>query len=105
MLTELKNSMVGKASRFAPLWTGIIDGVSPAVAAIARLTLFFLSSFGVFLIDFAIQLSVAIALAVMFLLGVFLGKISGRSMFFHGVKTLLVGLVLTLVFFALKAVI
>lgn len=104
MLTELKNSVVGRASRFASLWAGIIDGVSPAVAAIACLAPFFLSSFGVFSIDFAIQLSIAIALTVMFLLSVFLGKISGRSMLFHGAKTLLVGLILTLVFLALRAV-
>jgi len=43
MLTELKTSVVGKASRFASLWAGIIDGVSPALAAVACLVPFFLS--------------------------------------------------------------
>jgi len=105
MLKKLRKSVVGKASRFAPLWAAIIDGASPAVAAIACLTPFFLSSFGIFSINFAFQLSIAIALLVMFMLGVFLGKVSGRSMFFHGVKMLLVGLILTFVFLALKAII
>ena len=103
MLTELKNSVVGKASRFASLWAGIVDGVSPALAAVACLTPFFLSSHGLFSINSAIQLSVAIALSVMFLLGVFLGKISSRNMFFHGVKMLFVGLILMLILLAFKA--
>jgi predicted membrane protein (TIGR00267 family) len=102
MLKELKNSVIGRASRFAALWAGIIDGVSPAVAAILCLLPFFLSSFGVLSIDFAIQLSIVIALSVMFLLGVFLGKLSSRNMLFHGVKMLSIGLVLTLILLALK---
>jgi len=102
MLTELKDSVVGKASRFAFLWAGIVDGVSPALAAVVCLTPFFLSSHGLFSINFAIQLSVAIALLIMFLLGVFLGKISNRNMLFHGAKMLFVGLIITFIFFVLK---
>lgn len=104
MLTELKKSVVGKASRFASLWAGIVDGVSPALAAVVCLTPFFVSSRGLFSINFAIQLSVAMALSIMFLLGVFLGKISSRNMFFHGAKMLFVGLIITLVFLVLKII-
>jgi predicted membrane protein (TIGR00267 family) len=102
MLTELTDSVVGKAGRFASLWAGIVDGVSPALTALVCLTPFFLSSHGLFSISFAIQLSVAIALSIMFLLGVFLGKISNRNMLFHGAKMLFVGLIITLIFLVLK---
>jgi len=102
MLTELTDSVVGKASRFASLWAGIVDGVSPALAALVCLTPFFLSSHGLFAINSAIQLSVAMALSIMFLLGVFLGKISNRNMLFHGAKMLFVGLIITFIFFMLK---
>jgi len=104
MLKKLGNSVIGRASRFAPLWAGIIDGVSPAVAAMACLAPFFLSSCGACEVSFAFQLSIVTTLSVMFLLGVFLGRVSGRNMLFHGVKTLLVGVVLTLVFLALKVI-
>ncbi len=104
MLTDLKNSVVGKASRFASLWAGMVDGVSPALAAVACLTPFFLSSRGLFSINIAIQLSVATSLSTMFLLGIFLGKISSRNMFFHGMKMLCVGLIITLVFLTLKII-
>ena len=102
MLTELTNSVVGRASRFASLWAGIVDGVSPAIAAVTCLAPLFFSSVGVFSTDFAIQLSVAIALSIMFLLGVFLGRISKRNIFVHGAKMFFVGLIITIVFLAFK---
>jgi len=102
MLTELKDSVVGKASRFAILWAALIDGVSPALTALVCLIPFFISSNGLFSIDSAIQLSIVVALAIMFLLGVFLGKISSRNMFLHGLKMLIVGLTITIVFLSLK---
>jgi VIT1/CCC1 family predicted Fe2+/Mn2+ transporter len=42
------------------------------------------------------------ALSIMFLLGVFLGKISHRNRLFHGAKMLFVGLIITLIFLVLK---
>ncbi|MCK4439574.1 hypothetical protein KAU85_01190 [Candidatus Bathyarchaeota archaeon] len=104
MLTELKDTVVGKASRFASLWAGIVDGVSPALAGVACLAPFFLSSRGLFSINFAIQLSIAIALSIMFLLGIFLGRISSRNMFSHGAKMLFVGLVIAFILLAVKMI-
>ncbi len=102
MLTKLDNSVVGKASRFAPLWTGIIDGLSPALASLFCLAPFFASSHGYVSLNTAIQISIATALSIMFMLGVFLGKISRKNMLLHGMKMLVVGLIITLVFLALK---
>jgi len=104
MLIKLKNSLIGEASRFASLWAAIIDGLSPAFTALICLVPFFLSLYGLFSINFAIQLSVIVALSIMFLLGFFLGKISGRNMFLHGIKMLFVGLIITFVFLLLKIV-
>ena len=97
MLSDLSNSVVGEASRFASIWAGIVDGVSPAVSAIICLVPFILSFYGIFPIYLAIQLSIVVGLSLMFLLGVFLGRISDRNVILHGVKTLCVGLILTLV--------
>jgi predicted membrane protein (TIGR00267 family) len=102
MLTDLGDSVVGKASRFASLWASMIDGLSPALAGLSCLAPFFISSTGLFSTALASQLSIAICLATMFLLGVLLGRISKRNMVLHGTKMLLVGLVITFVFLALK---
>jgi predicted membrane protein (TIGR00267 family) len=102
MLTELKDSVLGKASRFASLWAAIIGGGAPALTGGACLTPFFLSINGLFSVGLAVQISIALALSIMFLLGAILGRISSRNMLFHGVKMLLVGLIITVFFFALK---
>ncbi|MGB9134685.1 MAG: hypothetical protein WCC63_03745 [Candidatus Bathyarchaeia archaeon] len=102
MLIKLKDTVVGRASRFASLWASLIDGLSPALAALSCLSPFFFSSIGLFSTALASQLSIAISLTIMFLLGALLGRISKRNMALHGVKMLLVGLIITLVFFALK---
>ena len=104
MLRELENSVVGRASRFASLWTGIIDGISPAIAAVVCLVPFFLLPLGLFPINFAIQVSIGIALSVMFLLGAFLGKVSSRNIFIHGFKMLLVGVILMFIFVMFKLI-
>jgi len=104
MLKKLKKTVVGKASRFASLWAAIVDGLSPAITAVVCLTPFFLSSCGLFSIDSATKVSVAMALSIMFLLGVFLGKISNRNMLIHGIKTLSVGLIITSILFMLKTI-
>jgi predicted membrane protein (TIGR00267 family) len=102
MLTDLKDTVVGRASRFASLWASLIDGLSPALAALSCLSPFFVSSINLFSTAFASQLSITISLIVMFLLGVLLGKISRRNVALQGLKMLVVGLIITLVFLGLK---
>ena len=103
MLIKLKDTVVGRASRFASLWASLIDGLSPALASLSCLSPFFLSSVGLFSTAHASQLSIVISLTIMFLLGAFLGRISKRSMAAHGAKMLLVGLIITFIFLALEA--
>lgn len=106
MLKDLKQSMIGRASRFASVWAGIVDGTSPALAAVVCLVPFFLSYLfpAQLSIVLAIQLSVAITLILLFMLGVFLGKISDRNIFLHGMKLLGVGVVLTVVLLVFKSI-
>ncbi|MBT8172042.1 hypothetical protein KJN74_04145, partial [Candidatus Bathyarchaeota archaeon] len=102
MLTELKDSMVGKASRFASIWAAIIGGGAPALTGAICLLPFFFATQGFIPINFATQISIGFALSIMFILGAILGKISCRNMFFHGTKMLLVGVILTIIFLTLR---
>ena len=104
MLVELKNSVVGRASRFASIWAALIDGLSPALTGLICLLPFFFSYYGLFPINFAIQLSIVTTLVILFLLGAYLGRISKRNLFLQGLKLFIIGVVITVIFLALKIV-
>jgi predicted membrane protein (TIGR00267 family) len=91
-LTDLKHTRVGRASRAAVIIVAIVDGISPALAALIALLPFFvvdlLPSIAV-----AYALSLGIALTLLFVLGMFLGHISQENRLVFGVKTILAGFV------------
>ena len=74
MLTELKDSVVAKANRFASLWAAIIGGGAPALTGAICLLPFFLATQGFFPISLALQMSIGLALSIMFLLDIQKGE-------------------------------
>ena len=68
MLKPLNNSIHGKAMRVATLWAALVDGLSPALAAIICLIPFFLSSFNILSLSFALYSSIGIILGMLFVL-------------------------------------
>jgi len=93
MLTDLRSSVHGKASRTIPILIAIVDGVSPALAGVITLLPFL---FGVN-IDFAYLLGVILNMGTLFIFGVYLGRISKKNKLFSGIKMLLVGIVTAII--------
>jgi predicted membrane protein (TIGR00267 family) len=93
MLSDLKNGLHEKSHRFATIFAAVVDGVSPAIAAMFVISPFFLSNFGIIATEIAFYLSIALTLVVLMLLGAYLAKISDESMIRYGIQMLLVGLV------------
>jgi len=91
ILIKLGKTDIGKASRFATRAVAIIDGLSPFIAALIVLIPFFFSNY--FDITGAYFTSGIIAFAILFLLGIFLGKISKESLIKTGLKMVLAGIV------------
>ena len=92
MLTDMSDSMYAKAGRTTSVVVAIIDGASPAVAAFfVVLPLFFVPS-GILTIDIAFYFSIAICMALLFILGLFLGAVSKKNMWSYGAKTLFAGI-------------
>jgi predicted membrane protein (TIGR00267 family) len=90
-LTDLGQTKIGRASRMAVVVVALVDGLSPFVASlIVLIPLFTASLIGNVLVSYA--LSMAVALIGLFGLGVFLGRISGRSLVGYGLRTLVAGL-------------
>ena len=92
MLIDMKDGLHGKSHRFAAIFAAIVDGVSPAVAAMVVISPFFLANYGIITAVTAFYTTIAITLIVLSLLGVYLAKISDESMIKYGLQMLLVGI-------------
>ncbi len=89
VLIKLGETDIGKASRFATTIVAFINGFSPFIVILTVMLPFFFSSF--FGVMRAYLISVILAFAVLFFLGVFLGKISKESLIKNGLKMLFAG--------------
>lgn len=91
-LTDLSNTKIGRASRVAVIVVSLVDGLSPLVSSLIVLVPFFFASFiANILVSYA--LSLIVALIILFGLGMFLGRISGRSLVGYGLRTVVAGIV------------
>jgi len=93
MLTNLKDGLHGKSQRFATFFAAIVDGVSPALAAMAVISPFFLANLGIIDPEMAFYACIGLTLSVLVSLGIYLAKISDESMIRYGLQMLLVGII------------
>jgi predicted membrane protein (TIGR00267 family) len=93
MLTKMKDGLHKKSHRFATVFAAVVDGASPALAAMLVISPFFLNKFGIINSEIAFFSSVGLTLIVLCLLGVYLARISDESMIKYGIQMLLVGLI------------
>jgi VIT1/CCC1 family predicted Fe2+/Mn2+ transporter len=70
----------------------VVNGMAPLVITLVIILPLWLSAAGVALPAGPLELSIALAFAVLFLLGTFLGTVSGRFWLWSGVRTLLLAL-------------
>jgi len=90
-LTDLNNSRIGRASRYAAVTVSIVDGISPLLAALLVLIPFFI--YGIFPnIQVVYYTTLGLALVTLFALGVFLGNISKENLIISGIKTAIAGI-------------
>lgn len=91
-LTDLRNTKIGRASRVAVIVVSLVDGLSPLVSSLIVLAPFFFAPLiSNILVSYA--LSLIAALIGLFGLGMFLGRISGRSLVGYGLRTVVAGIV------------
>ena len=90
MLSDLKQTTHGQAARWIPLLVALVNGAAPLLISLLILTPLWLAQSGAELPAAPLQLSVAIAFVLIFLLGVLLGRIAQVSWLNSGVQTLMV---------------
>jgi len=93
MLTDLSDGLHGKSQRFATFFAAIVDGISPALAAMVVISPFFLANFGIIDPEIAFYACIGLTLTVLVLLGIYLARISDESMIRYGLQMLVVGLI------------
>ena len=93
MISDLGDSAHGEASRWVPLLVGLVNGLAPLVISFLILMPIVLSISGVTLPISPLYAAIIIALFLIFLLGVFLGRIADISWLRSGIQTLLVAVV------------
>ena len=93
MLKDMKNGLHHKSHRFAIIFAAFVDGASPALAAMAVVSPFFIVHFGIISAYVAFLACITLTLSILFSLGVYLAKISDESMIRYGVQMLVVGCV------------
>ena len=90
-LTDLNDSRIGRASRYAAVTVSIVDGISPLLAALLVLIPFFIH--GIFPnIRVVYYTTLGLSLVTLFALGVFLGNISKENLIISGIKTAIAGI-------------
>ena len=93
MLTDMRDRLHGRSHRFATIFAAIVDGASPAMAAMFVVSPFFLVNFGIISAEVAFFACIALTLILLSLLGVYLAKVSDESMIKYGVQMLVVGMI------------
>lgn len=93
MISDLRESAHGDATRWVPLLTALVNGLSPLLISLLILLPIALSIASVPLPFSPLYSAIIIALLLIFLLGVFLGSIAQISWLRSGLQTLFVAIV------------
>ncbi len=100
MLLDLNNSVHGQAARYIPIAVALVNGFAPLIISLLIISPLWLAQSGVNFFIAPLYVAASVALFLIFLLGVFLGQVSGRSFWLSGFKSLIIGLI-TLMFISL----
>lgn len=102
MLKSLENSIYAKAYRFATIMAAIIDSLAPMLSAFISLIPLILGYIGMIPVVHAAFISIALIFIMLFLLGVFLGRISKENLIVSGIKMLCAGFITAIISFILQ---
>lgn len=104
MFKSLEGTKMSRVIHQAALWVAFIDGISPAGAAAIPIIPFLLASRGMIPIQIGIIASILLDIILLFLLGIFLGKISGGNVWLRGFLMMSAGLVTIVLMLAIGLV-
>lgn len=101
MISDLSHTAHGEAARWVPLLVALVNGVAPLLISLLIITPLWLEQNGVSLVLPALHLAVLIAFALIFVLGVLLGRVAEVSWLRSGFQTMLLAAVTVALIYAL----
>ena len=99
MLEDLQESAHSEAVRWVPMIIALVNGSAPLLFSLIILSPLLLTQAGFSLPISPLTLAILLALTIVFLLGVFLGRIAGTSWLGSGLQTLFIALTTSLLIF------
>ncbi|HDD42427.1 MAG TPA: hypothetical protein ENF79_01930 [Nitrososphaeria archaeon] len=91
MLTSLEKSVIAEARERAAIISALIDALSAVLAGLLVLSPYFAADLGLLSAASSFYFSVELSLALLFALGLFLGRIARRNLIISGLKSLGIG--------------
>ena len=93
MVKDLGDSAYGQAARLLPFFIGLINGIAPLLISLLIITPIWAAAWLEGLPIAPLEAAFGVALGIIFLLGVFLGRVSGVFWLWAGLRTLLIAAV------------
>ncbi|WED23178.1 hypothetical protein L3Q72_07230 [Vibrio sp. JC009] len=90
MLTKLQSGAHAEAARWVPVLIAIVNGSAPLIISLLIIAPLWIANQGISLMISPLLMAVIIAVLIIFLFGVFLGRISGETWLISGIKTLII---------------
>lgn len=94
-ISNLNNTKIGSAHKFATIFVAIVDAVAPFITAFFSLIPFLFTEY--LDIRTCYYISFALTFTALFVLGMFLGRISKENLFISGMKMVIAGIVSVLI--------
>jgi len=88
---NLEDTAFARASSYAALLAAIVNGASPLVAIAVASLPFALTLLGLMCFNHAVVASAISIIVLLFVLGAYMGRVSGEGLVVNGVKALLIG--------------
>ena len=102
MMVDLRESVHGKAARLKPFLVAFINGSAPFLVALIIILPLVLGHWYPRLIPQPLETATLLAFLIIFLLGVFIGRINGHFWLWSGLRTLVVAFITTLLIYLIS---
>ncbi|MCG2782165.1 MAG: hypothetical protein L6243_01090 [Candidatus Altiarchaeales archaeon] len=102
LLRELEGTKRYRKGKRISFLVAVVDGLSPMTASILIIAPFILASLGILGIALAYYISFLVVAILLFILGMFLGKIAEENVIKNGFKMLLAGIVISIIFYTMS---